>query len=733
MQLLLLLLLLVQAVITTAASTQLLVVSLEDETGSTRNVTFDLVRLDLRHQCLEVCLTESCIEQIRAHIRSMVLGSIKYNEYYTVFQKSTPTGGSWLEHHTTPELQARHQETQRLVADDRRLDATVDEADLVGKAIHLFNTKQLDRAEALAYHILFGLPDRKRLAATIQQGALVIAESSIEKAFDDVGLDQSAAFALLSLFVVENDTENEELIGACSTRAADALRRLRMIIATPAIPSRYQEALRRRDDMLRDLQVFTADFAASGAPNLALACLESVISATPFHLAHQGLDDLALQVTLQAALVAVCPELAYISPRLEQRAQLAEAAAAVAASGVVHYQPHQQQQQQQPQRRRRVGFISSHFYHHSVGKILLETISFMVLDPDVALDIVVFFVDRSMSTQDVVTRELERLLGPTGGWVVLPHDVLAVRTSVEERDLDILIFGDLGMEMLTLALSYSRLAPFQAAFWGHPVTSGSPHVDYFFSLDFGEVEHAASSYSEQLVRFDVVNTAHIVSDFPSHIDRPWTSLNSLLGREGAVVCMVLGRLFKLHPSFTATVADILVASHRAGVDTIVAFIAEEVSAWNEEILKRIEAALPQNDAKLALLARVRFIPYESSYFRLLEHPATRVVLDTFPYGGCLTTHDALTEGVPVVTLPQRPLSGRFTAAMYAQAGGGQLTELVAQNQDEYTSIVMRLLTDEIFFQTQANAVRTAFDTTLHRNHLAAKEWSSFIKRLEIHT
>ena len=94
--------------------------------------------------------------------------------------------------------------------------------------------------------------------------------------------------------------------------------------------------------------------------------------------------------------------------------------------------------------------------------------------------------------------------------------------------------------MLTLSLSYGRLAGIQAAFWGDPVTSGSPHFDYFFSLDprpststsASEVKLAASSYSEQLVRFDVVNTAHIVSDLPSHLDRPWTSLSSLLGGQG---------------------------------------------------------------------------------------------------------------------------------------------------------------------------------------------------------
>jgi predicted O-linked N-acetylglucosamine transferase (SPINDLY family) len=52
---------------------------------------------------------------------------------------------------------------------------------------------------------------------------------------------------------------------------------------------------------------------------------------------------------------------------------------------------------------------------------------------------------------------------------------------------------------------------------------------------------------------------------------------------------------------------------------------------------------------------VRFV-HPWNYFRALE--VAVAVLDTYPYGGCLSTLDALAFAVPVVTLPSHLIRGR---------------------------------------------------------------------------
>ena len=62
----------------------------------------------------------------------------------------------------------------------------------------------------------------------------------------------------------------------------------------------------------------------------------------------------------------------------------------------------------------------------------------------------------------------------------------------------------------------------QACWWGHPVTTGNPHIDYYFGLDTegtyvgGEepsgVSHGLlyTHYTEQLVRMEFMSTAAFV-------------------------------------------------------------------------------------------------------------------------------------------------------------------------------------------------------------------------------
>jgi predicted O-linked N-acetylglucosamine transferase (SPINDLY family) len=76
-------------------------------------------------------------------------------------------------------------------------------------------------------------------------------------------------------------------------------------------------------------------------------------------------------------------------------------------------------------------------------------------------------------------------------------------------EVDVLIYPDLGMEPLSWYLSFARLAPVQMAWWGHPVTTGLPSIDYFISLH-DEAPHAQQHYSEQLIRMRAVNAPDLL-------------------------------------------------------------------------------------------------------------------------------------------------------------------------------------------------------------------------------
>jgi predicted O-linked N-acetylglucosamine transferase (SPINDLY family) len=79
------------------------------------------------------------------------------------------------------------------------------------------------------------------------------------------------------------------------------------------------------------------------------------------------------------------------------------------------------------------------------------------------------------------------------------HDMTQWASIIAASQLDLLIYPEIGMDPLTVKLANLRLAPVQAATWGHPSTTGLPTIDYFLSAEALEPPDAAAHYSEKLV------------------------------------------------------------------------------------------------------------------------------------------------------------------------------------------------------------------------------------------
>ena len=189
----------------------------------------------------------------------------------------------------------------------------------------------------------------------------------------------------------------------------------------------------------------------------------SEISATPFHLSHQGLNDKSVQVLLSEAFSTLCPELLHTAANLPPPADKPAFRASL-----------------------RIGFISAHFFEHSIGRILIGLIERMnsihlVVDeglPASKVEVFVFSVDRSLAS-DIPAEDISSLqsrLPRDGDQIVsllsatigdryfrLPDNITTIRSFIEQTKLDFLMFADIGMDFSTYLLAFSRLAPFQVS------------------------------------------------------------------------------------------------------------------------------------------------------------------------------------------------------------------------------------------------------------------------------
>lgn len=91
--------------------------------------------------------------------------------------------------------------------------------------------------------------------------------------------------------------------------------------------------------------------------------------------------------------------------------------------------------------------------------------------------------------------------------------------------------------------------------------------------------------------------------------------------------------------------------------------------------------------------------------------------------GCLTTHDAVSNSLPVVTLPSEHVRGRYSLGMYLQMGH---TDLIASTVDEYVTLSVKLLSNDSYQREQKMKIEHNYLTDLHKNKLVADEWLDFI-------
>ncbi len=72
-------------------------------------------------------------------------------------------------------------------------------------------------------------------------------------------------------------------------------------------------------------------------------------------------------------------------------------------------------------------------------------------------------------------------------------------SSIVKNDFNIIIFPDIGLNTESLLLSNLRMAPVQISMYGHPVSSASKEIDFFFVGNLSETEQVRQHYTEKVV------------------------------------------------------------------------------------------------------------------------------------------------------------------------------------------------------------------------------------------
>ena len=272
-----------------------------------------------------------------------------------------------------------------------------------------------------------------------------------------------------------------------------------------------------------------------------------------------------------------------------------------------------------------------------------------------------------------------------------PHEVV---DQMRGDALDYLMLTDVGMTPVSRFLSLHRIAPRQFTAWGHPVTTGSPEMDFYLSSDLMEPADAQDHYAERLVRMP--NLALYLEDADEDetadpVDRAAFGLP-----EGRILYGCLQSLFKYLPRHDGILPRIA----RAVPDALFVFLEGSPSYTTAVLRQRLEAAFAAQGLDAA--RHVTFLPRQKprDFDRLMR--SMDVCVDSVGWSGGNTSLKNIRYGVPLATLDGTTMRGRHSSAMFRMIGAD---ELIASSAEGYVDLLARLGTDEALRRHAAQLFR----------------------------
>ena len=257
-----------------------------------------------------------------------------------------------------------------------------------------------------------------------------------------------------------------------------------------------------------------------------------------------------------------------------------------------------------------------------------------------------------------------------------PLSSLQIAQRIRELEVDVLVdlagyTSDGRPDIFT-----HRPAPVQVGFLGYPGTLGSQTMDYILADRHVIPPEHKASYVEEVV---YLPDTYLPTDSGLKIS-PNTPTRAECGlpEEGAVLC-AFSHNFKIHPALFATWMRVLQQAPGS-----VLWLAAREGPMRDN-LRSAALARGVDPARLVFAKRVPKIEDHLARYRLAD-----LFLDTWPYNAHTTAADALSAGLPVVTLQGDAFPARVAASLLHAIG---LPELITTSMHGYEVLAQQLLSD----------------------------------------
>ncbi|GES40877.1 glycosyl transferase [Rhizobium dioscoreae] len=339
--------------------------------------------------------------------------------------------------------------------------------------------------------------------------------------------------------------------------------------------------------------------------------------------------------------------------------------------------------------RLRIGYVSSDLRDHAVGFALREVLE---LHDKQSVEIYAYYCGEPVEQDATQTR----MKAVVDCWreIAALNDQDAAR-QIADDDIDILIDVNGYTKHARTKIFAYRPAPVIVNFCGYPGTMGSPFHHYIIADEHVIPPENEIFYSEKVRRIPCtqpIDRKRAVAEKPTRLEAGLP--------DGAFVFACFNGMQKITQETFARWMEILAATS----DSVL---------WLLSGGGDVDARLRQVAANAGVVPeRLIFAPKAPNAQHLARIGLADLFLDTFPYGAHSTAADALTMGLPVLTIPGKSFAARFCHSIVAAAGA---TQLICSDPQDYIEKAIGFAKDSTSLKRIRASMREQRDTSVLRD------------------
>jgi len=314
----------------------------------------------------------------------------------------------------------------------------------------------------------------------------------------------------------------------------------------------------------------------------------------------------------------------------------------------------------EPERRLRIGYVSPRF---NAGPVAHNLLPLLRSHDHARFHITCYAVS---DVHDAVTEEIR---SHADAWrEAASLDDAGLLALVGDDAIDILVDLSGHCPGHRLRMFAHRAAPIQMTWLDYSNTTAIGAMDYFVGDMLQTPPGTPQRFTEEVLRLPDVRLCYLPQE-----ELPAVAPSPAL-RNGYVTFGCINRLSKLNPAVVAAWSGILAQVPGSRL------LLKGTAYSSHEVRSAVQARFAEHGIGAE---RLDLRGFSDAAQMMAEYGDVDICLDPFPYNGSTTTCDALTMGVPVVSLAGQALAAR-AGVMYLTTCG--LQEWLAADRAEYVRI-----------------------------------------------